>query len=507
MENTRSQIKKRLDEIEEMARNAGGSGGVGENLAPYSATAERFNDYDAITADSSGFNGGSVSTVPYDHIEGYHNYSTGTGNIDEGYVKGAGANHLSGQHNKAENALGCTISGQDNTLTGAAPNIKYSSVSGSGNSITNGEGYDVSGKDNTITGGSYYGWTRVSGNSNTVSGCRYCDIGGDSNHITNCTSSIIQGLGIHAQNVNRSLAIADSSTVTDLEQSIYVGAATANNLWHSIVASSAASRIVGNNQFSYSIAVGESLEVLGGAAYLALFGRDNVLTQVGTAYDLVAGADITLTGGGSNQIGKIALGYGATNVDVATEYQLILGCGGSNGFGVDVYGNVYARGSYNTMGADYAEYFEWAEKSEENRTRRGYLVQLCGDKIIPAHGDDFIGVISANPSIVGNACELHWHGKYLLDDFGEVITNDAGKPIISPEYDQKQKYIPRSQRPEEWAAVGLLGRMVIVDDGSCKPGRFVSARYGIGTKCYARTNARVLRRINENHCEVLVGGR
>lgn len=201
-------------------------------------------------------------------------------------------------------------------------------------------------------------------------------------------------------------------------------------------------------------------------------------------------------------------GYGSdASVHSSVQYVMVVGGGNANDnqniFTIERFaGNVVAAGTITPGGADYAEYFEWLDGNPENEDRRGTLVMLNGDKIEPAHGNDFIGIISANPSVVGNNAEMHWHGKYKTDVFGQVLKDEAGKPIISDEY-KKQKYIPRSERPE-WGLVGLVGRLVVTDDGSCKVGGYVSARRGIGTSCYCPTNARVLRRIDKNHIEVLL---
>lgn len=165
-------------------------------------------------------------------------------------------------------------------------------------------------------------------------------------------------------------------------------------------------------------------------------------------------------------------------------------------------GNVYAKGSYNTMSADYADLFEWVDGNPENEDRRGYLVSLDGDKIIPAHGDEIYGIISANPSVIGNN-PFEWHGKYKKDVFGCMILDDNGEPIISDDYDPEKVYVPRSQRPE-WSPLGLVGRLIIIDNGSCKPNGYVSARNGIGTASLSPTNIRVLKRIDDNHVEVLL---
>ena len=174
-------------------------------------------------------------------------------------------------------------------------------------------------------------------------------------------------------------------------------------------------------------------------------------------------------------------------------------------------GNAYADGSWNGGGADYAEYFEWSDGNTSDEDRRGISVVLDGDKIREAvAGEEPIGVISGNPSVVGDSDIDRWKGKYLRDDYGthlqqthnvvkwnETITDedgnesikehdyedwnlpegivvpddavvsavdDNGKPfthrILNPDYNPDTAYISREDRPE-WATVGLMGKLRI----------------------------------------------
>lgn len=186
-----------------------------------------------------------------------------------------------------------------------------------------------------------------------------------------------------------------------------------------------------------------------------------------------------------------------------TTLRLVIGNNGSNVLTVDDTGNVNAH-AYNTASADYADLFEWLDGNPDNEDRRGMLVSFARDKIIPAHGNDIDGVISNSPSVCGNDYQ-YWHGKYETDVYGRPLKDEAGKLIISEKYDRKKRYVPRSERPE-WAPVGMCGRLVVNDDGSCLPGSYVSARYGIGTKCFSPTRIKMLKRIDEKHIEVVVRG-
>lgn len=156
-------------------------------------------------------------------------------------------------------------------------------------------------------------------------------------------------------------------------------------------------------------------------------------------------------------------------------------------------GNGSCDGSWSGGGADYAEYFEWADGNPEGEDRRGLSVVLDGDKIRPAEeGESPIGVISGMPSIIGDADAGRWKGKYLRDAFGSYITEtvtlvewQAGDVALSfaeaelpsdmevpehaqrrsmtrrvqnPEYVEGVAYVPRGERAE-WAVVGLMGKL------------------------------------------------
>ena len=147
----------------------------------------------------------------------------------------------------------------------------------------------------------------------------------------------------------------------------------------------------------------------------------------------------------------------------------------SNAFRVNYDGTVYSKAAYNTTGADYAEYFEWADGNVAGEDRTGMFVTLGGGKIKPAEeGEYILGVISANPSITGNSDE-HWMGKFKMDKFNryciqEYINEDGSTAtgyVLNEEYDPGARYIHRADRPE-WDAVGLLGQLVCRDDGTCQ---------------------------------------
>jgi len=175
-------------------------------------------------------------------------------------------------------------------------------------------------------------------------------------------------------------------------------------------------------------------------------------------------------------------------------------------------GELYVDGDFHSGGADYAEFFE---SVDGKKIPVGTTVINENDKVRPTkNGEIPIGVISAKPTIIGNSdsdCGLSWSGKYLTDEFGSRIIEeaeywskyemvereketgqktkrkehtygfsdeqkapkDAIKKIVkreklNPAWDNTRKYIPRKERPE-WNIVGLTGRVRIIKGQPTNP--------------------------------------
>lgn len=197
----------------------------------------------------------------------------------------------------------------------------------------------------------------------------------------------------------------------------------------------------------------------------------------------------------------------------------------SNCFRVSYSGSVYGLSSFNSSGADYAELFEWLDGNQDNEDRAGRFVTLSGDKIRLADpADDFIlGIVSGNPSVVGDVHDDQWQGMYLRDIFGRPLWEDVEVPDqlgpvgevlipahmehrqkLNPNYDSSQPYQARSQRPE-WDAVGMMGKLVAVDDGSCQVNGYAAVgEGGIAVASGERTRYRVMARLDDTHVRILI---
>jgi len=158
--------------------------------------------------------------------------------------------------------------------------------------------------------------------------------------------------------------------------------------------------------------------------------------------------------------------------------------------------------------------FEWQDGNTNGEDRRGYFVALQGEYIRVATAADgyILGVVSATPSVVGDSQGVGWRDMYLRDEFGEIIyewttlerevsggqaeTVREHRPKLNPAYDPTREYIPRDKR-KEWAPVGMMGNLIVRDDGTCKPNGYCKVADG-GIAAESASGYRVLGRVSEN---------
>ncbi len=250
--------------------------------------------------------------------------------------------------------------------------------------------------------------------------------------------------------------------------------------------------VTGVSSFTGAVGVGTTntgghkLKVTGGSVCL-----DEELRVNGTGASSIAGS---LGIGTNNTLGH-RLWVGAGTVWLDGELK-VKGTGistirGKLGVGTtvprekfEVVGNIRAE-RFIGFGGDYAEYFESDEGVE---IPVGVSAGVNGKgKIRPAKkGETPIGVISKNPSLLGNS-PSDWPGKYLRDEFGNVIMDEVRKeimapkkekesgegetemagtgeftlertPRLNPDYDPSRPYVDRGKRPE-WHCVGVMGQI------------------------------------------------
>ena len=297
--------------------------------------------------------------------------------------------------------------------------------------------------------------------------------------------------------------------------------------------------------FDYNIGVGALNSVVGRAT--AVFGQENTASdnwqyimgyhniarnqfQVLLGTGLMGAYDVTdqvIVGKYNNpNSGTFIVGGGASGAYLGNAFRTM---------GLDCYSN----SGVSSGGADYAEYFEWEDGNPNQEDRIGHFVTHVGEKIKIASSNDFvIGAVSAAAAVKGNNPE-EWNNRFLKDIYGRKITkktlipdeyidcpiekeNEDGKiiienqkvllkeshyediPILNPEYDETQKYIERDKRAE-WCCIGLVGKLVVNDDGTCLPDSFCKCNdEGIATKSIEQTRFRVLERLDDSHIKILI---
>ena len=185
-------------------------------------------------------------------------------------------------------------------------------------------------------------------------------------------------------------------------------------------------------------------------------------------------------------------------------------------------GNAYIDVAWNGGGADYAELFE-TESGQP--IEPGYFVTFSGTsdkiRIAQAYDEYVLGVVSRAPGFVAGGGELRWKNKFKTDEWGGMVyedvtvpdeTDDHGnvivpshvetRPALNPGYDPGRDYVPRDKRPE-WVKVGLLGRLLVRDDGTLTAGGY--CRPGMnGIAAAAHTGYRVLKRTGPNQVMILL---
>lgn len=238
-------------------------------------------------------------------------------------------------------------------------------------------------------------------------------------------------------------------------------------------------------------------------AYTFAFGKD-IIAANQADYMLILGEGLTASG---SKWGAILGKYN----DTASDSEFQVGDGSSNSrrniFEFDANGDMYITGSYQTLGADYAEYEEWLDGNPNDEDRIGHFVTYEGDKIrfTNATDDYILGVVSATPSIIGDSDISHWRKKYEQDIFWRPVLDEEGKPVISNEYDPEKKYTPRSKR-KEWSPVGTHGKLIVIDDGTCVVNGYCKPTDGgIGTKSETMQGAyRVIERLDDTHIRIRI---
>ena len=552
---------------ENVAGNAAlvaGTGNIVSNLAAAIGDTNKAGKYSLLLGqNNTAVNSDSTTYYNYCTIIGQNNTANGVASIllgSSNTVSSVGI--AAGQNNTAADYS--ALFGSQNNFAGA----NYSLATGYANTSTS--EYSVAvGRENTLS----YQHEYVFGNGNTLSGF-YNLVIGSTNTTTKGTggmnvTTFILGSGNTVKankygycnfviGVNNNL-FGNSNFAFGTGNTIGKDDSNSTNNCSSVVFGSSNKVALLTNYGGNALVKGDLNETGG----MSVIGKNNKLAY---ALDgLAIGRNHTTDAESSGMLGismlvgqNLQLNTSATNTasNDYTQQTLIVGVynnSAKQGFITVGNGNSSARNNVfrvakdgttylkttQTAGADYAEMFEYVDGNVDGEDRRGLIVALDGEKIKLADSetdiDDVIGIVSVNPSVVGDAQGENWNEKYLKDVFGQTIYEDVEipehtetrptydefgnvtgeeeivieakverQPKLNPDFDATKKYVAREDR-KEWAAVGLVGKLIVLTDGTVKVNKYVRpADGGIATLSSEKTNLRVMKIIDDTHALVLV---
>lgn len=179
----------------------------------------------------------------------------------------------------------------------------------------------------------------------------------------------------------------------------------------------------------------------------------------------------------------------------------------------------------------FSEMYEWVRIPKQ---KLGLFVQFSKrypDMIEPYHDKDGVLVgVSTICSMIDSDDPDEWKYAYACNNVGDIYLKkerlavgikqydqenelsyistrpyEHFKKIQNPKYNKDLEYAKRSQR-HEWIRVNMLGKVIVIDNGECKPGQFCEPYTGddmnlMGTAIPYTGNGHgfyVLQRVSEN---------
>lgn len=201
-------------------------------------------------------------------------------------------------------------------------------------------------------------------------------------------------------------------------------------------------------------------------------------------------------------------------------------------------GTMRSTAAHTTSGLDYAELMPNGDGTPH---APGRLIARRGKRAHLAQpGDRIVGAVSVCPTVVGGDDGLAWAGRYERDEWGAIIWEDVevereveDRPAVeaykaerarlqtaireadtledkralaeelaslqkparitvreqtrqmktSPKWDPTREQVPRSERPDQWTVVGLLGQIrIAIGEGVAEDDALMPGADGIGVK-------------------------
>lgn len=173
-------------------------------------------------------------------------------------------------------------------------------------------------------------------------------------------------------------------------------------------------------------------------------------------------------------------------------------------------GNIQITGSVST--SSFSDFAEFMPNATGEEIPAGTLLALDEGAVRPAEeGEEICGVVSHTAALLAGDSPFCWQGRYLRDEFGRHIYEEIPDPDWVPSHKQTEDdrpirsmlkenpawnpelpQVPRSERPDEWTPVGMLGQVYVRIGEDVKAGQRVCAKKGLGYKSNERTGVKVL---------------
>jgi hypothetical protein len=164
-------------------------------------------------------------------------------------------------------------------------------------------------------------------------------------------------------------------------------------------------------------------------------------------------------------------------------------------------GNMSIAGTL-TQSVGFTDFAEMLPNGTNAEIPAGTILTLSNGAVVPANsGDDIHGVVSHTAAVLAGDTPFCWQGRYLIDEFGRRIMEDTvdevtgevvNAPKQNPLWNPELQQTPRSERPDEWTPVGLIGQVYVRVDASVVQGSKVKANNGIGTVSDSKTGLKCI---------------
>jgi len=392
-----------------------------------------YGNYSTIAGGQYNHNKGNLSFIGagggYNSNSKMSNYISA--NVSRSFIGAGGYNKIKGGVNNAIVAGGgydyqfFTFLNRENVISGGTRNFigagKLNSiatgsesatiVAGTGNKIFAGDRHFIgAGYNNNISTYNELFENNsviVGGYANKIKETQCFIGGGGANHVYGSYSSIVGGGG---------------NVVATVSDYCFIGGGYVNR-----ISTNSDYNVVVGGKYNHIYAGDHSF--MGGGYKNYLFANRAVL--VGGRYNYVGGDNAVIVGGRGNKMThNFNFGIGGGGLSIATSEVVMAGTdtdtpsAANNTIRFDmVGGNGRWDGTVNLGAADYAEYFEWEDGNTNNEDRRGYFVSIIGNKI-KIGNENIIGIVSANPAVVGDASPNKWNGAFELDEWGTPIYSE-----------------------------------------------------------------------------------